>query len=81
MPYSAQTLISSIYEIPQPTMLFLVCFDLWFAYLCMFGAEPKFQGNFWASCDSVDLKLCLAKFSGPSPRGTRARGFSLGKKD
>ena len=46
----------------------------------MFGAEPKFQGNFWASCDSVDLKLCLAKFSGPSPRGTRARGFSLGKK-
>jgi hypothetical protein len=23
--------------------LFLVCFDLWFAYVCMFGAEPKLQ--------------------------------------
>ena len=32
------------------------------------------------SSDIVDLKLCFAKFSGPSPRGARARGFSLGKK-
>ena len=33
-----------------------------------------------ASCDTVDLKLCLAKFSGLCPKGAWARGFSLGKK-
>ena len=35
-------------EIVDPCSLvcfseFLVCFDLWFAYVCMFGAEPRFQ--------------------------------------
>ena len=33
----------------------------------------------WATCDIVDLKLCLAKFSGPGPKRTGARGLSLGK--
>ena len=61
---------------------FIVCFDLCFAY-SMFAclelnlSSKKFSS---ASCDIVDFKLCLTKFSGPSPRGASARGFSLGKK-
>ena len=55
----------------------LTCGLHMFACLELNLSSKKFS---WASCDTVDLKLCLAKFSGPSPRGTRARGFSLGKK-
>ena len=61
----------------QGVLFVLTCGLHMFACLELNLGSKKFSP---ASCDTVDLKLCLAKFSGPSPRGTRARGFSLGKK-
>ena len=61
----------------QGVLFVLTCGLHMFACLELNLRPKKISG---ASCDIVDLKLCLAKFSGPSARGTRARGFSLGKK-
>ena len=61
----------------QGFLFVLACVLLMFACLKLNLGSKKFSR---ASCDTVDLNLCLAKYSGPSPRGTRARGFSLGKK-
>ena len=62
----------------QAFLFVLTCGLHMFAFLELNLRSKSFSS---ASCDIVDLKLCLTKFLGPSPGGgARARGFSLGKK-